>query len=74
MFGEAPMKRLLTYRDLRSRGIPFSRKHIHDLVKQRKFPAPGKVGLKTNAWTDDQIDEYIEDCVPSSEAADNRAA
>jgi prophage regulatory protein len=68
------MKRLLTYPDLRSRGIKFTQKHIRTLVKQGKFPAPGKVGLKTNAWSDDQINKYIEDCVPSSETADDRAA
>jgi prophage regulatory protein len=68
------MKRLLIYRDLRPRGIPFSRKHIRDLVEKKKFPKPGKVGLKTPAWTEDQIDEYIESCVPSSEAADDHTA
>lgn len=69
------MKRLLTYADLKPRkGIPFSRKHINELVKLKKFPAPGKVGLKTNAWDEDVIDKYIADCVPSSEAADDRAA
>lgn len=59
--------RLLGFRDLRGKGIPFSRQHIHRLVRQKKFPRPGKVGDRINAWLESQIDDYIEHCFTDSE-------
>jgi prophage regulatory protein len=53
--------KVLAFRDLRAKGIPFCRQHITKLVKKGKFPAPGKIGLKTNAWDESEIDQYLED-------------
>jgi len=52
--------KLLGFHDLRGKGIPFSRQHIFRLVRDKKFPRPGKIGDRTNAWLESQIDEYIE--------------
>jgi prophage regulatory protein len=53
--------KVLVFKDLQSKGIPFSRQHIHRLVKKKKFPAPFKVGEKTNAWDETVIDQHLAD-------------
>jgi prophage regulatory protein len=53
--------KVLAFRDLREKGIPFTRQHIHRLVRQGQFPRPFKIGTKTNAWNDSEIDEYLKD-------------
>jgi prophage regulatory protein len=42
------------------KGIRFSRQHIHRLVKEKKFPAPLKLGPATNGWLEDEIDDWID--------------
>jgi prophage regulatory protein len=51
--------KVLAFGDLRGKGIPFTRQHIHKLVKRREFPQPFKIGAKTNAWDESEIDEYL---------------
>jgi prophage regulatory protein len=63
------MIKLLGYRDLKDKGIKFSRMHIHRLVKQNKFPKPFKTGVRTNTWTEPEIDRYIIDCIAKRDAA-----
>jgi prophage regulatory protein len=58
--------KVLTYPDLAGRGIRWSRQHVWRLVKEKKFPPPFKLGLKTNAWTDVQIDGYLEERIALS--------
>jgi prophage regulatory protein len=53
--------KVLSFHDLRDKGIPFCRQHIHKLVKRGEFPSPFKIGAKTNAWDDSEIDEYLKD-------------
>lgn len=53
--------KVLSFRDLRDRGIPFTRQHIHKLVKRGEFPSPFKIGANTNAWNDSEIDQYLKD-------------
>lgn len=50
--------RLLSERDLKDRGIRFSRQHRHRLVKSGKFPAPVKIGANSNAWVESEIDAW----------------
>lgn len=41
----------VTYRQLRTNhGIPFSRRHLRDLVARGLFPAPKRLGENTIAW------------------------
>jgi prophage regulatory protein len=55
------MRKLLSREELRTlKGIPWSRQHLHRLVKAKKFPAPVKLGPATNAWFDDEVDAFIE--------------
>ena len=53
--------RMLTYEDLRGRGIPFSATHIHYLVKRGQFPCPIKFGYSTKRWVESEIDAWIAD-------------
>jgi prophage regulatory protein len=61
--------KMLSLRDLREKGIPFTRQHIHRLIKEGKFPAPAKIGENTNAWPDHEIDAYLKNCIARRDAA-----
>jgi prophage regulatory protein len=54
---------LLDLAGLHGKGIPFSRQHIHRLIKQGLFPKPIKLGINTNAWLESEVDEYIKNCI-----------
>jgi predicted DNA-binding transcriptional regulator AlpA len=60
--------KMLSLMDLREKGIPFTRQHIHRL-KQGKFPPPAKLGENTNAWPADEIDAYLKACIAKRDAA-----
>jgi prophage regulatory protein len=63
--------RLLSLDELRTeKGIPFSRQHIHRLVRAGKFPRPVKVGLNRNGWIEAEIDGHLKMLV---EARDEHA-
>jgi prophage regulatory protein len=62
------MARMLGYEDLRNRGIKYSRQHIHRLIKRDLFPRPVKLGGGTNAWPENEIDQYIEDRIGARDA------
>jgi prophage regulatory protein len=61
--------RLLNERDLKLKGIKFSRQHRHRLVRRGLFPKPVKIGVRTNAWLANEIDEYVEKCIARREEA-----
>lgn len=63
--------RLLSLSDLRARGINFSRQWLHRLVREGKFPKPVKVGNRTLAWVETEIDAWIASRV---DHRDSRAA
>lgn len=50
---------LLSFRDLKDKGIPFSRQHVSRLVKHGEFPAPVKLGQGTNRWIESEIDDWL---------------
>jgi prophage regulatory protein len=60
--------RMLNLSDLRGRGIPFSRQHIHRLVAAGKFPRPAKIGENTNAWPEPEIEQYLKRCIAARDA------
>lgn len=51
--------RLLSLSDLRARGITFSRQWLHKLVSENKFPKPVKVGNRTLAWVESEVDAWM---------------
>jgi predicted DNA-binding transcriptional regulator AlpA len=70
--------RLLSWEDLRERGIQHSRSQLWRKIRQGSFPRPVYVG-KFPAWPEAEIDTYIESLVARRdgkvmEAAHARAA
>ena len=62
--------KLLSRWDLREKkGIKWSRQHLHRRVKEKKSPAPIKVGENTNAWIESEVDAYIEHCIAERDAS-----
>jgi len=58
--GKKTGRRLLTYQDLRTRGIPWSRVHIARLEAAKKFPLHIDLGENSIAWFEDEIDDLLE--------------
>ena len=52
--------KLLSYDDLRGKGIPYSKVQIWRLEKASKFPKRVPLGPARNAWVDSEIDQWIE--------------
>jgi prophage regulatory protein len=63
-------RRLLSYEELKpQKDIPYSRPHLHRLIKAGKFPRPIKLGENRNAWIESEVDEYIESRIAARETA-----
>ena len=52
-------KQLLSFEDLRTLGLRWSRQWLHAQVKAGKFPAPLKLGPATNAWLRAEWDRWL---------------
>lgn len=64
--------KLLGFEDLRDKGIPYTRQHIHRLIRQGKFPPPLKlVDGGNNSWTEAEIDQYLEGRIAARDVALN---
>ena len=53
------MTRLLSYRDLLSRGIPYSKVHLWRLERDGRFPKRVPIGAKMHGWVEAEIDDFI---------------
>jgi predicted DNA-binding transcriptional regulator AlpA len=63
------MARMLSHEDLRERGTKYSRQHIQRPIERGLFPRPVKLGAGgTNAWPENEIDQYIEDRIAARDA------
>lgn len=52
--------RIIPFPELKStKGIKFSRQHIHRLCVAKQFPRPVKVGVNSNGWVEEEIDQYL---------------
>jgi prophage regulatory protein len=51
---------LLSARDLKARGISFSRSQLNELINKGMFPPPIKIGLRKNAWIEPEVDAWVE--------------
>jgi prophage regulatory protein len=65
---EVRMK-LLSFADLKAKGIPHSKAHIHRLMKAGKFPRAIKVGENRNAWIEAEINAHIDAKIAERDAA-----
>jgi prophage regulatory protein len=54
--------RILSYHDLRERGILYSRMHLRRLMAEGKFPQQIKMvpGGRRIAWLEEEVDQWIE--------------
>jgi prophage regulatory protein len=59
---------VLSFPELRERGIRFTRQHLHRLIRAGKFPAPIKIGEDTNAWVEPEIDQYMKERIAARDA------
>jgi prophage regulatory protein len=50
--------KFLLRRDLKSRGIPFTNKHLLKLEREGRFPKRVKLGDQTSAWVEEEVDAY----------------
>lgn len=62
--------RLLSRDDLRTRGIRYSRAHLHRLIQAGKFPAPIKLGENRNAWVESEVDSWIASRIAARDASE----
>jgi len=53
-----PTVRFIRYKQLHSRGIPFSRVHIGRLERAGRFPRRVRLGLNTVAWREDEVEAW----------------
>jgi len=52
---------ILSYRDLRARGIPYSKVHLRRLWEAGRFPRPFQLAKNGQlCWTDEQIDTHVQ--------------
>jgi prophage regulatory protein len=52
---------ILSYRDLRARGIPYSKVHLRRLWEAGKFPRPFQLTEKGRlCWSDEQINAHVQ--------------
>ena len=58
--GRKTGRRLLTFADLKERGIPWSRVHVGRLETAGKFPQHIDLGENSVAWFEDEIDDFLE--------------
>jgi prophage regulatory protein len=59
--GRRSGRRLLTFADLKARGIPWTRMHVGRLEAAGKFPQHIDLGENSIAWFEDEIDDFLEE-------------
>lgn len=55
------MVKLLSADDLRARGVRLSKSQLYNLMKQGSFPRPIKVGGRSVAWPEPEIDAWLQE-------------
>jgi len=53
------MQRLLSFPELKPRGIPWCRDHLRRKAKKGTFPAPVLISQSRIAWVEAEIEEWI---------------
>jgi prophage regulatory protein len=61
---------LLSYSDLRAKGIPYSTVHIWRLEKAGEFPKRVPIGRARHGWLETEIDAWIADRVAARDATE----
>ncbi len=61
--------RILSYDDLKGRGINYSKVHLWRLEKTRKFPQRVALSENRHGWLETEIDDWIAARVAARQAA-----
>lgn len=61
--------RLLSYEQLRERGIAYTPRSLRRLEAENKFPKRVTLGKRTVAWVESEIDAHLRDQVAAREVA-----
>lgn len=59
---------LIPYRDLKARGVPYSKPHLWRLERAGKFPKRVPIGPARYAYVEAEIDDYIAALVAERDA------
>jgi prophage regulatory protein len=59
---------LIPYRNLRAKGIPYSKPHLWRLERDGKFPKRVPIGLGRYGYVETEIDDYIAALVAARDA------
>jgi prophage regulatory protein len=65
---------LISYDDLRPRGIPYSKVQLWRLERDGKFPKRVSVGAQRYAWVESEIDDWITERIRARDEAEAGAA
>jgi prophage regulatory protein len=66
--------RLLSYHQLRDRGVPYTREHLRRLIADNRFPAPVALSNKRIAWVESEVSDWIADLAARRPQHEKRAA
>lgn len=61
-------RRLLSYDQLREKGIRYSKTQIFRLIKAGKFPRPLAGAGRTNSWVESEIDAFIDNLMKARDS------
>jgi prophage regulatory protein len=59
---------LIPYRDLKAKGIPYSKPHIWRLEQAGKFPRRVPLGPSRHAWVESEIDAHVDALIAARDA------
>jgi hypothetical protein len=54
-------KRILVYKDLKAKGIPWSPQYLRKLEERGLWPKRRYLGPRTPFWTEDEVDGRIDE-------------
>jgi prophage regulatory protein len=63
---------MLSYDDLRERGIPYSKSHIDLLVERDQFPKPVRLGKRRVGWTEEEVERWFQDRIAERDGGTRR--
>jgi prophage regulatory protein len=63
-----PKQVLIPYRNLKAKGVPYSKPHLWRLERAGKFPKPVPIGPARYAYVEAEVDDYIAALVVARDA------
>ena len=52
---------LITGKQLKDYGIPFSQRQLYEMIKNEEFPMPKKISTRLIGWRPKDIEEWVND-------------